>query len=169
MLRTAVALIILAALRDGGGGDAGNDFASASPVSGFTVYSGSLPPGDVDYYQFTAPVGTINVMVDPPSSLILGVSIIDPAGVERAFKAYMAPEQDTIVATADVAGEWRLRFEVLTPTSDTAAYRFRANPYSAGGSSHSGSEGCGLIGLSAVIPALLCRLRRSVVRHGPES
>lgn len=116
----ALALPAGAATDDGGsGGDAGDDFASATPVATVGRHAGSLGAGDEDWFRFFVPAGA-SIDIDVNVGLLtgqlqvgdapqrLGVGLYDPSGVLLDSPLTNVGDARVTWPRALVAGEYRL-------------------------------------------------------------
>jgi hypothetical protein len=93
------------------GGDAGNKFKTATPISVNKTYSGFLMPSDTqDWYKFnvTSLEGYINVELTPPVGVNFDLKLFNRKGTEKAFSSYSAGKE-YISFYPDSTGEWRIQ------------------------------------------------------------
>lgn len=112
----------------GCGGDAGDNFTSATYVSwGTPTYWGTLyasnPTDTDDYYKYYVFSGqSMYASVTPPQGVNFDLQLYNPAGVLKAGSYNGANQMDEISYTADSSGYWRIR--INTTTSGEGQYSF---------------------------------------------
>lgn len=118
------------------GGDAGNDFNTATTINFPAGYPGILcysdPEDTNDWYKFNATSGkTIIANMTPPYGVDFNLELYDPNGNLRAG-SYLGPGYtDSVSIITDVAGYWRIRIYIV---SGEALYYFNIiNPHGGGG------------------------------------
>jgi serine protease AprX len=125
------------------GGDAGNDFNSATAINFPAGYPGILcysdPEDTNDWYRFYAPSGkTIIANMTPPYGIDFNIELYDPNGNLRDG-SYLGPGcTDSVSIITDVAGYWRIRIYIV---SGEALYYFNIiNPHGGGGGGNPPSQ-----------------------------
>jgi serine protease AprX len=117
------------------GGDAGNDFNTATEINFPAGYPGILcysdPEDTNDWYQFYAKSDkTIIANMTPPFGIDFNIELYDPNGNLRDG-SYLGPGcLDSVSIVTDVAGYWRIRIYIV---SGEALYYFNIiNPHGGG-------------------------------------
>ncbi len=95
----------------GTGGDAGNDFATATLVSPGSWTGCYLDGTDRnDYYKFNVTSGqVIKVKITPPSSADYDLYLYNPSQTQKASSTRGTGYVDSVVYTADASGYWYAR------------------------------------------------------------
>jgi hypothetical protein len=100
----------------GTGGDAGDDFNSATLISPGT-YTGELhQPGDTeDWYRFYATRGDdISVYMTPPPEVDFDLQLYDPSAILKDGSYAGAGYMDSVSFSAGSSGYWRIRIYIYS-------------------------------------------------------
>jgi hypothetical protein len=115
----------------GTGGDAGNDFSTATQINP-SNYNGYLDSSDRnDYYKFNVNSGqTISVTLTPPSSADFDLYLYNPIGTQKASSTAGTGIQDSVTFTADSSGYWAA---MMYEYSGSGTYSFTVSVTGGGG------------------------------------
>jgi len=105
------------------GGDAGNDFLSATGMSLPADFGGELGAADIqDWFKVTLQPGVVvraSLSARPDADLDL--SLYDPEGALKVQSSFGPAAMEDVTYIADVAGEWRIR--IGAKGTDVTSYR----------------------------------------------
>jgi hypothetical protein len=122
----------------GTGDDAGDDFASATPISTKGVYYGYLDMDDEeDWYKFSVNSGQgiyFKLEMRALSQLSdFDIYLYNPSGVLKYYQSYYY--DDELQYPADVSGDWRVRIKIFPGYADAPKpvdweyYSYGSGPY----------------------------------------
>jgi serine protease AprX len=108
------------------GGDAGNTFATATPISP-GLHRGILcwldPVDEDDYYSFPVYYGSrIYVAMAPPPQINFGLGLLDPTGSLKGNSTRGPGQVESISCRCNFSGYWRLRIHLITGEAQYSFY-----------------------------------------------